>query len=1172
MRAIFTRNVLALLVILASAGLHAQPTWTETTDAGELLGSAQEIFNLGDTLTTITGSVGYNGDRDLYRVFVKDFTQFSANTHGSGADTWLFLFDEDGYPVAFNDDDPVTANGWSALPAGHALYASRPPGVYHIAVACPNSKAHGALGLLFWCNYPSTAVEAPVHTTLPGGTAAPLSSWASTNHHNGPYVLNLTGCAPTPLRVTNRNDSGAGSLRAAVAAASATAPGQMIWFWSGMGAFYGTPNLVTIDLGSTIAINKPLRIVAPANPQGGTYIALNGMNQWRVLHVGSVSPGQPITVSVRGVRIQNGMAGATADGGGLLVSQPDITLNLEDVQVDACNAGNDGGGIYAAQTGVTLNLTRTRVTGCTAARGGGMVAGEGVTVNLAECEFAGNTASTTGPGGVQFFSQGGTAHTITRCTFATNTGASGAGAMSLLNLTASGTVTATLLHCTFSGNSTTGTGGGAMIAGAVMSGAGVAAAITNCTFAGNTGGTASVLVLLASNAGSSAQATYRNTILAGASPCVVTQGAGTTSAVSDNNNICSDATANLTGANDQPGTDPMLDSLADNGGSTRTRLPQIGSPAIDRGRAISGVTTDQRGFVRPLDDFNVANGANSDGSDIGAVENYPAAPTLALAAGSSFTTADHFHQLRAAGDTLTGATLDVDDATGTDNVTMTVSFDSGPLGTTPLIGIAPPSSQIINAASLPFAISWSGTISTANAAGVYTWRIDLNDQTRVTTWYVRIEVQNVLPALSPPTGVTTSPGTFGTVFIGRLLTGTVATVNIIDCADANLGDTVSVSVLSKMSTPQNSTLQFTLGIAAPGNPVTFTIAPNTTPGAGDRGIHIWYIEFTDGLAFVGAYAALNISDQYPPTITSPPAPANAADGLPYTHQFVADANPAATFSIVAGALPAWATLTSQGLLSGTAVLGQNGTFTVRASNGINPPADEVVTITVTTAQTPIITSGTPPATVAAGDTYLFQFTATGIPAVTWSVAGNPLWLNLDPISGLLSGVPQGLHAGTTGTITVTATNPLGSDNVAFTVQVTVTAPVITSSAPPTTAQAGQSYLHTFTATGNPAVTWGIAGHPVWLTLNPATGELSGTPGAGDGGVAGPITVTAFNGVAPSDSVTWLISVSLPGGGGGGGDDDDGCSTSGRRGGSWTALAMLLTLLVLRSRAARTAQP
>ena len=71
--------------------------------------------------------------------------------------------------------------------------------------------------------------------------------------------------------------------------------------------------------------------------------------------------------------------------------------------------------------------------------------------------------------------------------------------------------------------------------------------------------------------------------------------------------------------------DPNLGPLQDNGGFTRTMLPNAGSPAIDKGSntAFTGLTTDQRGgsFVR------IFNGT----VDIGAVEVQPASAPVVIA-------------------------------------------------------------------------------------------------------------------------------------------------------------------------------------------------------------------------------------------------------------------------------------------------------------------------------------------------------------------------------------------------------------------------------------------------------------------------------------------------------------------------------------------------------------
>jgi hypothetical protein len=67
---------------------------------------------------------------------------------------------------------------------------------------------------------------------------------------------------------------------------------------------------------------------------------------------------------------------------------------------------------------------------------------------------------------------------------------------------------------------------------------------------------------------------------------------------------------------DQINTDPSLAALANNGGPTRTHLPMVGSPAVDRGEPVACPVRDQRGVPRPLD-------GDQNGSflcDVGSVE------------------------------------------------------------------------------------------------------------------------------------------------------------------------------------------------------------------------------------------------------------------------------------------------------------------------------------------------------------------------------------------------------------------------------------------------------------------------------------------------------------------------------------------------------------------------
>jgi hypothetical protein len=73
---------------------------------------------------------------------------------------------------------------------------------------------------------------------------------------------------------------------------------------------------------------------------------------------------------------------------------------------------------------------------------------------------------------------------------------------------------------------------------------------------------------------------------------------------------------------DQLNVNPLLGPLGDFGGASLTMALRAGSPAIDKGYA-SGWYSDQREFIRPLDDPSIPNAVGGDGADIGAYEVDP---------------------------------------------------------------------------------------------------------------------------------------------------------------------------------------------------------------------------------------------------------------------------------------------------------------------------------------------------------------------------------------------------------------------------------------------------------------------------------------------------------------------------------------------------------------------
>jgi alpha-tubulin suppressor-like RCC1 family protein len=200
------------------------------------------------------------------------------------------------------------------------------------------------------------------------------------------------------------------------------------------------------------------------------------------------------------------------------------------------------------------------------------------------------------------------------------------------------------------------------------------------------------------------------------------------------------------------------------------------------------------------------------------------------------------------------------------------------------------------------------------------------------------------------------------------------------------------------------------------------------------------------------------------------------------------------------ALPQGLTLDSAtGALGGTPTASGVYNLIVMATNSSAGSISTPLTLTVNEA--PAITTAATGATFAAGAAGSFQFTATGFPVPEFSTTGPlPLGLTLST-DGKLSGTPEA-GAGGDFPITVFAGSGNNQDSKSFTIRVN-RAPAFTSS-PVIGLTAGNNNngnpLFTLAASGFPAPTFSVASGslPAGVSLNAATGELTGTPAAPGG--------------------------------------------------------------------------
>lgn len=373
--------------------------------------------------------------------------------------------------------------------------------------------------------------------------------------------------AASTLHVTTTADSGAGSLRQAIASAAA---GDTIDF------NLSYPATITLT-SAALTINKNLTINGP----GADKLTVSGNHHFLVLNINSGS-----TATISGLRIADGFnpSAAAIPVAGIFIDHS--TLNLNDCTVEN-NRSALGGGIGSTYS----------------------------TVTLTNCTIANNFASGQGGGiqnGAYDSGDSNATMTLTNCTLSGNESGTGGGILNAGMLT--------ITNSTITANRA-GDYGGGIDNGRKLT-------MINCTVTGNR---AATVISSASGGGIAAfdSTTLSNTIVAGnflgtgttpndlkpaiytASHCLIGD-AATSGGITDGTN------GNIVGVNGS-GTRPIETIinpvLADNGGPTKTHMIVCGSVAYNTGDNSLAATLpkDQRGSTRVIDGT----------VDIGALEVHP---------------------------------------------------------------------------------------------------------------------------------------------------------------------------------------------------------------------------------------------------------------------------------------------------------------------------------------------------------------------------------------------------------------------------------------------------------------------------------------------------------------------------------------------------------------------
>ena len=421
-------------------------------------------------------------------------------------------------------------------------------------------------------------------------------------------TLAATGSAQAAtITVTNLNDSGPGSLRQAILDANNNGPGSDdIVFASGLS---GTINVGSTD-GSGLYPGTAMNIQGPGNGQ----ITLRGTGVDYVVYTGldfggyGANPGDPITIS--GLTITGGDATGKNNanyvrGGGIF--NEDATLTVTNSVITNNYSLEDGGGIYTYSQDGSVTVVNSTISGNRASDGtddsayAGAIYSQDSPVTVRNSTLSGNSSG--GDGGAVYMSSRDNTDpslTLENSTIANNAslahGSDDEGGGVWL-CCGDDNQTLDIKSSTITGNSVGGSNGPA---GGVYA-SGLAASNVRIQ---NT--------IIANNHGTTANDIYSEY-----------GGQLGFSLIKELNADSTDTGYSFTNTGPNLiGVDPQLGGLANNGGPTQTEASSATSPVIDKGASL-GLTTDQRGVLRPIDFPSLPNAAGGNGADIGAFELQP---------------------------------------------------------------------------------------------------------------------------------------------------------------------------------------------------------------------------------------------------------------------------------------------------------------------------------------------------------------------------------------------------------------------------------------------------------------------------------------------------------------------------------------------------------------------
>ena len=259
-------------------------------------------------------------------------------------------------------------------------------------------------------------------------------------------------------------------------------------------------------------------------------------------------------------------------------------------------------------------------------------------------------------------------------------------------------------------------------------------------------------------------------------------------------------------------------------------------------------------------------------------------------------------------------------------------------------------------------------------------------------------------------------------------------------------------------------------------------------------------------------ATLAINVVAPAPVINSALSASGISGSAFGYQVTATNSPT---SYGATGLPAGLAINAAtGTISGSPSSTGTSNVTISATNaGGTGTATLVITVVP---PAPVINSALS-ASGTTGSAFSYQVTATNSPT-SYGATGLPAGLAINAATGTISGSPSSTG---TSNVTISATNAGGTGMATLVITVVPPAPVINStlSASGTT---GSVFSYQITATNSPT-SYGATGLPAGLTVDSATGVISGTPSSTG---TSNVTISATN-AGGTGTATLVVTVVPP---------------------------------------------